>query len=269
MKQSRYYGLNLVEGGDIVNPLVQDVPNYEQIDEVMHENSVASVPVATELLTGTVHAITRSKPESSMFRFVATSNYNTGDTFTVDGVQVTALMTSGKTLSGGAFVVNSNVLCCLVGTLLTVFTDVGGEVTAYDSERLGGKLPNEYASAGAVTEALTVAQAANENSVRNSNDIGRINTQMASGTFCAYRLHMLENTKVNIELTNSGAFSGILFGRTAGGNAVCIALALNSKNLGEHGAVSVSGNILTCELGVWFEGFLMCDPSYVLNIAYS
>ena len=74
MRKTTNYELNLVEGSDIVNPLVQDVPNYERIDGEMFKNASNGVPLATELLSGTVHALTRENPNASMFRFVATSN---------------------------------------------------------------------------------------------------------------------------------------------------------------------------------------------------
>ena len=90
MRNTTHYNLNIVEGTDIVNPLVVDNPNYEAIDEAMWNNAVTGIPLATELKGGTIHAITRSNREASMFRFVATSDFVAGETFTVDGVQVTA-----------------------------------------------------------------------------------------------------------------------------------------------------------------------------------
>lgn len=161
MRKSTNFELSLVEGSDIVNPLVQDVPNYQKIDTVMKENRDLSVSDATELKTGKVHAITRNCPDSSMFRFVATSNYESGETFTVDGKQVTALITSGETLPSGAYKIGANVLCCLTGTMLTVFCGYGTEFVSYDSERLGGELPDYYASALSVANASAIAQSAN------------------------------------------------------------------------------------------------------------
>lgn len=160
MRKSNNFELNLVEGNDIVNPLVQDVPNYEKIDTVMKENRDLSVSGATELKTGTVHTITRENPSSPMFRFVATSKFTSGETFTVDGMQVTALLPNGETLSTGAYVIGANVLCCLTGTTLTIMCGVGGEYVAYDSNRLGGKEASEYATYEDVEEANEVAQSA-------------------------------------------------------------------------------------------------------------
>ena len=162
MRKSNNFDLNLVEGNDIVNPLVQDVPNYEKIDLIMKQNRDQSVSNATELKTGNVHAITREHGDSCMFRFVATSKYTSGETFTVDGMQVTALLPNGTTLPTGAYVIGANVLCCLTGTTLTVMCGVGGEYVAYDSERLGGKMSNEYATKKDVESANTVAQSAKD-----------------------------------------------------------------------------------------------------------
>lgn len=123
MTKTAYYDLNIVEGTDIVNPLIVDNPNYEKIDETMHENAVAGVTLATEIANATVHAITRENSECAVIRFIATSEWKAGDTVTVDGVPVTALLPSGETLPDGAYVINANVLCILTGTNLTIYAE--------------------------------------------------------------------------------------------------------------------------------------------------
>ena len=125
MTTTTYYDLNIVEGSDIVNPLIVDNPNYAKIDEAMHDNAVAGVTLATEIANATVHAITRENSDCAVIRFIATSRWKAGDTATVDGVPVTALLPSGETLPDGAYVINANVLCILTGTNLTVY--VGGK----------------------------------------------------------------------------------------------------------------------------------------------
>lgn len=132
MTTTTYYNLNIVEGTDIVNPLIVDNPNYEKIDEAMHNNAVAGVTLATEIANATVHAITRENSDCSVIRFIATSQWKAGDTATVDGVPVTALLPSGETLPDGAYVINANVLCILTGTNLTVY--VGGKNVENASE---------------------------------------------------------------------------------------------------------------------------------------
>lgn len=123
MTNTTYYNLNIVEGTDIVNPLIVDNPNYEKIDETMHNNAVSGVTLATEIANATVHAITRENSECAVIRFIATSNWKAGDTITVDGVPVSALLPSGETLPDDAYVINANVLCILTGTNLTVYAE--------------------------------------------------------------------------------------------------------------------------------------------------
>ena len=121
MTNTTYYNLNIVEGTDIVNPLTVDNPNYEKIDETMHNNAVAGVTLATEIANATVHAITRENSDCAVIRFIATSRWKAGDTATVDGVPVTTLLPNGETLPDGAYIINANVLCILTGTNLTVY----------------------------------------------------------------------------------------------------------------------------------------------------
>ena len=120
MNYSTHYNLNLAEGTDLVNPLTVDVPNYQTIDSTMFANEQAGVGTATELKSGTIHAITRANQNTDTFKFRATSNFVTGDTFTVDGTVVTALNVNGSSLTGGCFIIGSEVLCTLNGTQLTV-----------------------------------------------------------------------------------------------------------------------------------------------------
>lgn len=159
MRESEHFNLFLAEGSDIVNPLVQDVQNYEKIDEQMFKNQNAGVQNATELKNNTVHAITRNVPDAQFITFTATSNYTAGETFTVDGVQVTALTVSGETLPTGAYVINSQVLCVLKGTLLTVY-GIGSEV-ADNSLALNGHPDTYFGTKEEVDKAIDTANAAN------------------------------------------------------------------------------------------------------------
>lgn len=153
MRNTNYYDLKVIEGTDIFNPLAVDPDNLDLIDEVMHENASASISTATELTSGTVHSLVRDNADASVFRFVATSNATAGDTYTVDGIQVTALKPNGTPLADNDYVINANVLCILVGTLLTIYVS-GTTATASDSEKLGGELPSYYGKAADVTLAL-------------------------------------------------------------------------------------------------------------------
>ena len=144
MTTTTYYNLNIVEGTDVVNPLTVDNPNYEKIDEAMHNNAVAGVTLATEITNATVHAIARENSDCSVIRFIATSEWKAGDTATVDGVPVTALLPSGETLPDGAYVINANVLCILTGTNLTIYAERkkaenANEIT-YNNTTVGAEL---------------------------------------------------------------------------------------------------------------------------------
>lgn len=117
-----YFNLKKPTGDDLYNHLTIDNPNMDAIDTAMHNNQQAAVCTATHNRVGKVHTLTRQGGKSPMFRFVATAAFAEGDTFTVDGQAVTATLPDGSGLSAGAFVINANVLCCLVGTQLTVYT---------------------------------------------------------------------------------------------------------------------------------------------------
>ena len=120
MQYTPHYNLNLPEGTDIVNPLVQDNPNYAAIDTALYNNKLRVVGTATHVKTGTNHAITLADSDIDQFKFVATGDYATGDTFTVDGVTVTPRIADGSTIPNGAFKINSTVLCILDGTVLNL-----------------------------------------------------------------------------------------------------------------------------------------------------
>lgn len=139
MKNTTNYNFKQYEGTDIFNPLSVEAQNIQSIDTNMAKNRDAAVQLATEIKSGTVHAITRNTPGAPVIRFVATSDWAQGDTCTVDGVQVSTLLPTGETLPGGAWKINSNVLAVLTGTLLTVFTTApAGGGTDIDANTLQG-----------------------------------------------------------------------------------------------------------------------------------
>lgn len=158
MRKTANYELNIADGSDRYNHLTIDNPNYEKIDTTMKENEDNAVQTATELKSGTVHAITRNKPNASMFRFVATSDFTSGETFTVDGKQVTALLPNGATLGTGAYHINANVLCCLVGTNMTVYTI--GVAENIDASTLEGHSADYFATANALESVSSTATSA-------------------------------------------------------------------------------------------------------------
>lgn len=131
------FNLNIVDGSDIVNPLIYDNPNYQKIDEQMFKNQNAGIQKANYAKSGTVHQITRVVPTANVFYFIASANYNVGDTFTVDGGTVTATLPNGAGLQTNAFVINANVVCVLNGTALTVLVPADVSQTVNFAETAG------------------------------------------------------------------------------------------------------------------------------------
>ena len=148
-RQTSNYGFNISEGTDLVNPLTDIFPNFEDIDTDLKGVSDSAVGTATELLTGTVHALVRSDSDRNVFTFTATSNFEAGETFTLDGVQVTALTPDGQTLSTGCYIIGSEVLVAVKGTLMTVYVNPS---KALDSDKLDGHDSTYYATASDVSD---------------------------------------------------------------------------------------------------------------------
>ena len=151
MNTTTNYGLKQYEGPDEFNPLDVDVYNNSIIDNAMKDNADNSIPNATHILSGTVHAIVRSNPDATMFRFQATADFTFGDSFTVDGIAYTAQTTSGDQLQTNAFVEDAVVIGALEGSDLTLYVNNMG--VAPDSNKLGGELPSYYATQSDMTQA--------------------------------------------------------------------------------------------------------------------
>lgn len=120
MQYTTYYNMTKAEGTDLVNPLTQIFPNFDIIDGAMENNKNAAVGTATEVTTGTVHAITRANTNNPVFRFTATSAWAAGDTMTVDGVSVSVHLSDGQTPASGAYIIGTEVLAILNGGLVTL-----------------------------------------------------------------------------------------------------------------------------------------------------
>lgn len=120
------FGMNIPDASDIVNLLTQCYPNFTLLDTALQTIKETGVSTATESKSGTVHIIQRTVSDCAVFWFTATSNFATGDTFTVDGSPVTAVKVSGAGLETGDFVINSNVPCIVKGGVLTVLAGGAG-----------------------------------------------------------------------------------------------------------------------------------------------
>ena len=134
MQYTPHYNLNMPEGTDIVNPLVQDNPNYAAIDAALYNNKLRVIGTATHVKVGTDHAITLGDSDINQFKFVATGDYVTGDTFSVDGVTVTPRIASGSSIPSGVFKINSTVLCILDGTVLNLINVDGIDAASVISD---------------------------------------------------------------------------------------------------------------------------------------
>lgn len=148
-----YYEFIKPEGTDLVNPLVDNNPNWDALDADLHEFNERSIANCTEIVTLGVHAISRLDTTAKFLKWIATANFTAGETFTVDGLAVAASTPAGASLASGAYVTGSVVLACLNAdnTAMTVF--VSGTTVASDAERLGGQLPAYYATQSDMTNA--------------------------------------------------------------------------------------------------------------------
>lgn len=182
---SSHYNLFIGEANDNFNPLTQMNQNTHDIDAGMWANKLKSVQTATELKNGTVHALTRNVPDAEMFRFTATSDYATGDTFTVDGSQVTGVLPNGQPLPNGAYLINSEVLCCLVGTKLTFFIGGGGGTDDYATKgyvdnAVSGVQQIATSAQNSAVAAGQLAQTANSTAISAQNDIDTLTTDVTA-----------------------------------------------------------------------------------------
>lgn len=233
MRKSENFDLNLYEGTDIFNPLTTDVPNYEKIDAQMEKNYNLAVGKSTELKTGTVHALTRENADCPMIHFTATSNFTSNDTFTVDGVQVSALLVDGSTLPTNCYIIGSEVICYLKGTLLTFF--LSGSVSK-DSEKLGGELPSYYGKSSDISNLQQVVNSSSQLIANNTNEITNLSEleKPVKGTLQG----SFEGSYSLIKKNNRVVFNGTLYNIT-NKNFATFPLGFLPKNIND---VLISGD---------------------------
>lgn len=169
MTNTPNYQLKKVEGTDLFNPLTQVNPNWDEIDTVMKANQGAGITNATHNKSGTLHAIVRATAGVPVLRFTATGDFRTGDTFTVDGQNVTARLPDGSSLPDYAFRINSNIIAIQAGGVLTIVTngasvDLEGymETSDYVGSGATGKV-HSAESADVATTATSATNATNLN----------------------------------------------------------------------------------------------------------
>ena len=194
MNQTSNYGFNVPVGADIVNPLVQDFPNWNSLDTILRNIANTGITTVNHTKSGTIHTLSFTDTTVPMIRFQATADFNTNDTFTVNGLSVSALTVSGEALPDGAFVIGSMVLCELRDNLLTVYT------AGTDASSLEGHPASYFATA---SDLQTVDGKADANKIL----IDQINDNLddfiitRSGSITGVAINGNSNTAQNIPIT--------------------------------------------------------------------
>lgn len=154
MQQTTNYNLNLPEGTDVVNPLVDYNPNFSTIDSAMKANADRTVGRASCIKSGTTHVVTRSNTGSNIINFTATGDWNTGDTMTIDGTSVSVFLQDGTAPLTGAYVINTEVIAVISGS----------RVTLYGAQKLPGYTASDisYDNTGSGLNASDVQDAIDE-----------------------------------------------------------------------------------------------------------
>lgn len=174
MTNTTNYQLTKVEGTDLFNPLTQVNPNWDKIDDAMKANQGAGITNATHNKSGTLHALVRAVAGVPVIRFTATGDFRTGDTFTVDGQNVTARLPDGTSLPDYAFRINSNIIAIQAGGVLTIVTN-GASV---DLE--GYMETSDYVGSGAAGKVHAAEVADSATTATSANNASNLNGQPAS-----------------------------------------------------------------------------------------
>lgn len=242
MQYTPHYNLNLPEGTDIVNPLVQDNPNYTAIDTALYNNKLRVVGTATHVKTGTNHALTLGDSDINQFKFVATGDYVTGDTFTVDGVTVTPRIADGSTVPNGAFKINSTVLCILDGSVLNLI-NVTGAIEAGNVE---------YNNVSSGLSATKVQGAIDELASRNWTPAGDVNVVGGTGASNSKIVSIPLNAKeilIQARVAGGTTASTTILRSEASGNASNIAVNSSGSISAVYGiSLNVSTGVLTASI---------------------
>lgn len=122
MQYTSNYNFLLPEGTDVVNPLVDVNPNFSTLDTIIKGVSDHAVDRAACTKTGTTHSVVRSNTSANVFEFTATGDWDTGDSMVVDGTPVSVFLPDGTAPLTGAYIINTEVLCIINGTRVTLLT---------------------------------------------------------------------------------------------------------------------------------------------------
>ena len=155
MNTTTNFSLKTYQSSDLFNPLTVENVNMETIDTDMKAIDDKTIGRATELVSQGVHAITLLDTDAKVFKFVATANYTTGETFTVNGIQANAYTPSGSALTTNAYVTGSIVIGSLNADNTAITFYLSGSATADNALKLGGELPAYYAKQTDLSNAET------------------------------------------------------------------------------------------------------------------
>ena len=175
------FGLKKYEGSDKLNPLTFDAVNMDTLDSALQAVKEGAILPATEVKTGTVHAITRDNSNCNIFKFTATSAWTTGDSMTVDGSNCSVVAVNGMEPNTGSYAIGSQVIGIKAGNVVTLL--VGGS-SGGDAETLEGHGADYFASA---TDLSTVEATANSaGTVASTCATALANKKLWSGTLAQY-----------------------------------------------------------------------------------
>ena len=135
MINTTHYNLQKAEANDIVNSLLPANTNMDKIDTAMFNNLNSGVHNASHTKTGTVHALVRTVTTANFFKFSATDDFRTGDTFTLDGEVITARTQAYAGLPDYAFRTGSEVIA------ITDHGNLFGAVDFYKTAKKHGIKP--------------------------------------------------------------------------------------------------------------------------------
>ena len=116
------FKLPIALGTDNYNHLTIDNEAFKKIDNQMFKNQNSAIQDVQETTSGTVHALTTTIPTASVFKFTATSDFRSGDTFTMNGASIIARLSNGQTLPDYAYRIGNNVIFVQSGGILTFLT---------------------------------------------------------------------------------------------------------------------------------------------------
>lgn len=132
MINTTHYNLQKAEANDIVNGLLPANTNLDKIDTAMFNNLNSGLHNASHTKTGTVHALVRTVTTANFFKFSATDDFRTGDTFTLDGEVITARTQAYAGLPDYAFRTGSEVIAITDHGVLTIYC-AGDNITVDDA----------------------------------------------------------------------------------------------------------------------------------------